>query len=146
MKVHEVMSRNVRLIAPAQTLQAAARLMAEQDVGALPVGESDRLVGMVTDRDIVVRGVAAGRDVSRAAVREVMSSNINYCFEDEDLEKVAEKMAQLQVRRLPILNRDKRLVGIVSLADISRRADEQTSGSALRGVSQPQGAQQRHSH
>src|SRR5690348_1046389 len=139
MEVRQLMSKNVRITAPTESLQTAARLMAEADVGALPVGENDRLVGMITDRDIVVRGLGRGRDPSSTSIRDVMSERIDYCFEDEDVDQIAAKMAQLQVRRLPVLNREKRLVGIVSLGDISRRAEHQISGSALRGVSQPTG-------
>lgn len=137
MKVSELMSRNVQLTSPATTLDAAARSMAESDFGALPVGENDRLIGMITDRDIVVRGIAAGHDPASTSVREVMSSSIKYCFEDEDVHHVADIMGELQVRRLPVVNHDKRLVGIISLGDISRQAEPHVSGSALGNVSRP---------
>ena len=136
MQVNEVMTRTVRLASPNDTLQHAAKLMAEADAGALPVAENDRLIGMLTDRDIAIRGDSHGRDPKRTTVREVMTSEaVRYCFEDENIEHVANNMAQLQVRRLPVLNRDKRLVGIVSLSDLSHRSDASAAGDALRGVS-----------
>jgi CBS domain-containing protein len=146
MEVRELMSKKVCITAPTENLQTAARLMAEADVGALPVGENDRLIGMVTDRDIVVRGLGAGRDPSKTSIRDVMSDGIDYCFEYEDVDQVAMKMAQLQVRRFPVLNRERRLVGIVSLGDISRKAENQISGSALRRVSEPTGSARETTH
>jgi CBS domain-containing protein len=140
MQVNQVMSRQVKLASPTDTLQQAARMMAELDAGVLPVGDNDRLVGMITDRDIAIRGDAEGRDPTKTTVGQVMSPEaVKYCFEDEDVEKVAQNMAQLKVRRLPVVNREKRLVGIVSLGDLSRRADTSAAGDALRGVSQPGG-------
>ena len=136
MLINEVMSHTVRLASPNDTIQRAAQLMAEADAGALPVSENDRLVGMVTDRDIAIRGDARGCDPTTTTVREVMTQEpIKYCYEDEDIEHVARNMAQLQVRRLPVLNREKRLVGIVSLSDLSKRSDASAAGDALRGVS-----------
>ena len=111
MRVAEVMTRNVRLIEPNQTIRDAARLMAEMDAGIMPVREGDRLVGMITDRDIAVRAVAQGRGPD-TPVREVMTDEVKYCFEDEDTAAVERNMAEIQVRRLPVLTRDKRLVGI----------------------------------
>ena len=135
MKVSEVMSPEVELVRPDDTLQTAARLMADIDTGALPVGENDRLVGMVTDRDIAVRGVAAGRVPDKTPVREVMSHDIRYCFEDESAEEAAHKMGSWHVRRLPVLNRDKRLVGIVSLGDLVIGGADQESKKALKEIS-----------
>src|SRR5579863_2083486 len=136
MQINEVMSRTVRVASPDDTLQHAARMMAEADAGALPVAQNDRLIGMITDRDIAIRGDGHGRDPTRTTVREVMTrESVKYCFEDEDIDHVANNMAQLQVRRLPVLNREKRLVGIVSLSDISHRSDASAAGDALRGVS-----------
>jgi CBS domain-containing protein len=113
--------------------------MADIDAGAVPVGENDRLVGMITDRDIAVRAVAQGKGPD-AKVREVMSEEVQYCFEDEDLDEVARNMGEIQVHRLPVVNRDKRLVGIVSLGDIARRgAPGNTTGEALSGISRPGG-------
>ena len=136
MLINEVMTHTVRLASPSDTIQRAAQVMAEADAGALPVSENDRLVGMVTDRDIAIRGDARGCDPTTTTVREVMTQEaVKYCYEDEDIEHVARTMAQLQVRRLPVLNREKRLVGIVSLSDLSKRSDACAAGDALRGVS-----------
>lgn len=138
MKVKEIMSKDVNIASPRDTLQEAARRMAQLDVGSLPVGDNDRLVGMLTDRDIAIRAVAEGLPPS-SPVDQAMSREVKYVFEDEDVDEVAEQMGDLQVRRLPVLNRDKRLVGIVSLGDVSRAAKPKDSGEALRDVSQPRG-------
>ena len=137
MKIRDVMSRDVRLVSPDQTIQEAAHLMEEIDAGALPAGENDRLVGMITDRDIAIRAVACGHGPD-TRVREVMTQEIHYCFEDEDIEDVAEKMSELKVRRLPVLDRNKRLVGIVSLGDIAAQHDE-IAGEAISEISEPGG-------
>ena len=118
------------------TIRDAAKCMRADNVGALPVGESDRLIGMVTDRDIVVRAVAEARSPGNTAVREVMSDGICYCFGDDDAEAAAQIMATHQVRRLPVLNRDKRLVGVTALADLGRSEHEAAQG-ALKDISQP---------
>jgi CBS domain-containing protein len=137
MRVNEVMSRDVKVASPTDTLQQVAKLMADLDAGAIPVAENDRLVGMVTDRDIAIRGDAKGCDPKRTPVREVMTAEkVKYCFEDEEVEQVAQNMAEQQIRRLPVLNRDKRLIGIVSLGDISTGAKAAIAGDALRGVSE----------
>ena len=135
MRVSEAMSRDVRVANPGQSIRDVARTMAEIDAGALPVGENDRLVGMITDRDIAIRAVAQGKG-PETPVREVMSKEVRYCFEDEDLEHVARNMGDIQVRRLPVVNRDKRLGGIVSLGDIAQNEDCETTGEATAGVSQ----------
>jgi len=121
MKISNVMSKDVQLIKSDDTIRSAAALMKKIDAGLLPVTENDKLVGMITDRDIAVRGVAEGKGPD-AKVRDAMSPEVKYCFEDEDVAHVAENMAELQVRRLPVMNRDKRLVGIVSLADLAVEA------------------------
>ncbi len=139
MHVSEVMSHPVRIADPTDTLQQAAQLMAQLDAGSLPVGENDRLIGMVTDRDIAIRGDGRGCDPTRTVVRDVMTKEILYCFEDEDIDRVADNMAMLQVRRLPVLNREKRLIGIVSLGDLARRTPSQTTGDTLRDVCQVSG-------
>ena len=141
MRVSEAMTRDVRVANPGQSIRDAARMMAEIDAGAMPVGENDRLVGMITDRDIAIRAVARGKGPD-TPVREVMSSEVKYCFEDEDLEHVARNMGDLQVRRLPVVNREKRLVGIVALGDIARKEDHATTGQAAAAVSQPGGKHQ----
>ena len=138
MRVSEAMTREVRVANPGQTIRDVAKIMAEIDAGAIPVGENDRLVGMITDRDIAIRAVARGKGPD-TPVREVMSGELKYCFEDEELERVAKNMGDIQVRRLPVMNRDKRLVGIVSLADIAQNEDTETTGETTAGVSQPGG-------
>lgn len=136
MKVSKTMTREVRLANPSQSICEAAQLMADLDVGALPVADNDRLVGMLTDRDIAVRAVAAGRGPD-TPVRDIMSSEVLYCFEDQEIEDVTRNMADVQVRRLPVLNRDKRLVGIVSLGDIACGGDARDKAAqALSGISQ----------
>lgn len=142
MKVSECMSTDVRICAPDDTIEQAARTMREIDAGALPVGENDRLVGMITDRDIAVRAVAEGRGPD-TTVRDAMSKEIRFCFDDEDVEEVAEHMADLKVRRLPVLNREKRLIGIVSLGDLSL-SDGEASGEALSEISEPGGMHSQH--
>ena len=138
-KVSDVMSKDVKLASPEDTVQQAARQMSEQDTGALPVGENDRLVGMVTDRDLAVRAAAAGKDPSKTKLREVMSGEPRYVFEDETVEKAAASMAEQQVQRMPVLNREKRLVGIVSVGDLARDAGGGVAGKALAGISRPGG-------
>lgn len=110
--------------------------MRDDNIGSLPVADGDRLVGYVTDRDIVVRGLAEGRSAG-THIHDVMTDRVLYCFEDEDVEDVASNMAHNQVRRLPVLNRDKRLVGIVALGDIATKGDEESAEDALEGVSRP---------
>ena len=139
MQVSAAMNSYVKIATPDQTIRDAARLMAQIDAGSLPVGDNDRLAGMITDRDIAIRAVAAGKGPD-TPVREVMTREVKYCFEDDDLEDVAQEMAELKVRRMPVLNHDKRLVGILSLGDIALAADEvDTAGTALSGISEPGG-------
>jgi len=133
MNIHDLMTKNVELIDPGTNLRAAAQRMRDEDIGALPVGENDRLVGMVTDRDIVARGVASDRAPSECTVRDVMSEGVYYCFEDEDAQRASDVMAEHKVRRLPVLNREKRLVGIVAMADLAR---DGAVGDALKQVSE----------
>jgi CBS domain-containing protein len=138
MKVRECMSHDVLVANPAQTIAEAARMMSECDSGVLPVGDDDRLVGMITDRDIVIRAVARnlGNDTP---IRDVMSKDkVLYCYEEDDIENTAENMADQQVRRLPVLNRDKRLVGIISLGDISKGTEDK-AGKAEAGITRPGG-------
>ena len=139
MNVSSCMSTDVRLTSPAETIRDAARTMKELDAGALPVGENDRLVGMITDRDIAVRAVAEGKGPD-TTVRDVMSREVLYCFEDESLADVAQQMRELQIRRMVVLTRDKRLCGIISLGDLARGDDDsQRTGRTLMGVSEPGG-------
>lgn len=138
MKIRDVMTPDVRTVAPEATIREAAQIMAETDVGMLPVANEERLVGIVTDRDIAVRAVAAGRGPD-ALVKETMSAEIKYCFEDDDLSEVCENLAGQQLRRLPVVDRDKNLVGIVSLSDFARKSDGDGVGEALEGITQPGG-------
>jgi predicted transcriptional regulator len=131
------MTAHPRCVSPDNNLVEAAGLMREMDVGALPICDNDRLAGMVTDRDIVLRGTADGRDPNSATVRDVMSPGIFYVFADQDVEEAARIMEEKQIRRLPVLNREKRLVGIVSLGDVAVSSSPAFSGTALRDVSQP---------
>jgi CBS domain-containing protein len=137
MQVSEAMTENVKIANPKQTIRDAARMMVEADIGILPVGENDRLVGMITDRDIIARAVAAGGGPD-TTIGKVMSREVKYCFADEDVADAAENMADLKVRRLPVLDRDKRLVGILSLADIAL-ADGGSARDALCVISEPGG-------
>jgi CBS domain-containing protein len=137
MQVEELMTRDVTMASPDETLRRAARRMAELDVGALPVGENDRLIGMVTDRDIAVRGIAEGKG-PKAKVREVMTPAVKYCFADQSVDEVAANMADIQLHRLPVVDRDKRLVGILSLCDIAVSDDDPDHAmKALSGISRP---------
>jgi CBS domain-containing protein len=138
MRVSEAMTRDVRVANPGQSIRDVAKIMAEIDAGSMPVGENDRLVGMITDRDIAIRAVAKGKGPD-TPVSEVMSKEVKYCFEDEDLEHVAKNMGDIRVRRLPVVSRDKRLVGIVSLGDVAQNEDSETTGVTTAGVSQPGG-------
>ena len=139
MKVSDAMTRDVRLANPDQTIQDAAKMMSDVDAGVLPVGENDRLVGMITDRDIAVRAVAQGKG-PQTLVREVMTDHVHYCFDDEDTGEVTRKMAGSQVRRLPVVNRDKRLVGILSIGDLATGRESAEAGEALSDISRPGGA------
>jgi CBS domain-containing protein len=139
MRVNEAMTSDVQIANPNQSIQDAAQTMAAIDAGVLPVGENDRLVGIITDRDIAVRAVAKGLSPS-TKVREVMSEGeVMYCYEDEDLEDVAQNMADIKVRRLPVLNRAKRLVGIISVGDIAVADGPDSAGDAICGISEPGG-------
>jgi CBS domain-containing protein len=135
-KIKDVMSRDVQVISPDATIAEAARSMRDGDFGMMPVGENDRMVGAISDRDIAVRAVAEGLD-GKTKVREVMSDGIHWVYEDESTERAAQVMAQHQIRRLPIVNRDKRLVGIVALGDVAvRERKVKPAAEALCGISE----------
>jgi CBS domain-containing protein len=142
MKVREAMTPDVCLATPDQTICDAAKAMAQIDAGSLPVEQDDRLVGVITDRDIAIRAVAEGKSPN-TKVRDVMSNEVLYCFEDQDIDEVVRNMGAVKVRRLPVLNRQKRLVGIISLGDLARNYDSTMEEKALRDLSSPGGA---HSH
>jgi len=133
-----MMTTEVEVIHPDQTLAEAAEKMKALDVGPLPVCDGERLVGMITDRDITVRATAAGRDPKSTRVRDVMTEQIFYCFEDDSLEQAAEILERAQIRRMPVLNQAKRLVGIVALGDLAVQSeDEELVGEVLGRVSEP---------
>jgi CBS domain-containing protein len=136
-QVREIMSKDLKIVSPQDTIEKAARLMASTDCGVLPVGENGRLLGVVTDRDITLRAVSKGSSPNRCTVREVMSSKIKYVFEDEATHLAGHDMSKLQVRRLLVLNRQKRLVGIVSLGDLALKHDGPAAASALKQISRP---------
>ena len=138
MQVSEAMSDDVKIANPNQSIRDAARLMAEIDAGILPVGENDKLVGVITDRDIAIRAVGADKGPA-TPIREIMSKDVKYCFEDDDLDDIAQNMADIKVRRLLVLNREKRLVGILSLGDMALTDGPSNAGSALCGISEPGG-------
>ena len=138
MRVSDAMTTAVKIASPQTTIAEAARVMGEIDAGVLPVGDNDRLVGMLTDRDIAIRAVAAGKGPN-TTVGEVMSQEVKYCYADQDLDEVLNNMAELKVRRLPVLNRDKRLVGILSLGDVALVDDPDATGEALSEISEPGG-------
>lgn len=136
MKIKDIMSHDVRTVKPTDTVQHAAEIMAQTDVGALPVAEDDRLIGMITDRDIVTRGVAQGKAPGQCSVRDVMSAGVKYVYQDESTDDLARNMSDLQVRRLPVMSREKRLVGIVSIADLATtRGRTRETQKAISGVS-----------
>ena len=138
MQLKEIMTREPVVIAPDTTLKDAAATMRDLDSGVVPVGEHDRLVGMLTDRDITVRATAEGKDPGSTPVREVMTEKIVYCYEDDDLEAAARKMEEHQIRRLIVLDRDKRLVGIASLGDLAvHTPSDRLAGEVTEAVSEP---------
>jgi CBS domain-containing protein len=138
MKVSECMSHEIMAAAPEHTIQLAARTMNDLAAGFLPVCDDSRVVGVLTDRDIAVRGVAAGLS-PHASVRDVMTEEVKYCFDDDDTDEVLENMGEIQVRRLPVVNREKRLVGIVSLSDLARGAERSKVGETLDEIAEPSG-------
>lgn len=138
MQVSEAMTRAVRVAKAEESIEHAARLMASLDAGVLPVADDNRLVGMITDRDIAVRAVAQGKG-PETPVRDVMTDDIRYCFEDQEIDEVTRNMGDAQVRRLPVLNQDKQLVGILSLGDVAVTAADGVAGQALMGISRPGG-------
>ena len=141
MKVSEVMTLDVQTVRPDQPVQDAASFMLTANAGSIPVTDGDRLIGMITDRDIAVRGVAKGYGPD-TPVRELMSDEIICARDDDDVEDIASRMSEAQVRRLPVIDRDERLCGIVSLGDLSRETDDDIAREALEGVSEPSGRHQ----
>jgi len=141
MKVSECMTSKVETVRADQTVQEAANFMLQADAGSIPVVDGDRLIGMITDRDIAVRGIAKGNGPD-TLVRELMTDDLVVARTDEDIEEVARKMSAAQVRRLPVIDKDERLCGIISLGDLARETDDETAEQALEGVTQPGGQHQ----
>src|SRR5438874_12438556 len=136
MKVKEVMHKGVDWVSPTTPVSELAKLMREHDIGSIPIGENDRLIGMVTDRDIVCKGLASNNfDARRATARDVMTEGIHCCREDEDLAKAVRHMETLKVRRLPVINKSKRMVGILSLGDVSHSASSDLVSECVKSVS-----------
>lgn len=139
------MTRDVAIAGPEQSIRDVAQMMGRLDAGAVPVGDDGRLVGIITDRDIAIRGVALGKGPD-TKIRDVMSAEVKYCFDDEEVEHVLKNMGDLQVRRLPVLNREKRLVGIVSIGDLATNGETAEAGGALRDISRAGGEHSQTAH
>src|SRR4029077_294424 len=138
MKVSDAMSRDVQVTSPTQSIRNAAKVMAKIDAGVLPVGENDRLIGIITDRDIAIRAVAEGK-APTTKVRDIMSDEVLYCFEDQDLDEAARNMSIMKIRRLPVVNRDRRLVMITAFGDVWANEDPSTQMQAICELSEPGG-------
>ena len=137
-KLRDIMTRNVEIIAPKATVQEAAKKMKDLNVGALPVCDGDKLTGMLTDRDLVMRILAEGRNPKTVTVSDAISTDVVFCFEDDSVEKASQLMAQHQIRRLPVMSSTKRLVGIVTLGDLAvHGTNPEASGDVLQQVSTP---------
>lgn len=134
MKVSECMTRDVKVAAPGDSLRTAAIAMAEHDTGFLPIGENDRLLGVITDRDIAIRAVGTGASPD-SSVEQAMSSDVRYCYDDDDVDAVLKTMGEQQIRRMPVVDRDKRLVGVISLGDAATDATATKAGQALSDIS-----------
>lgn len=138
MLIRDLMTEHVQCIGPADTLQDAASKMRDLDIGALPVCQNDQLIGMVTDRDITIRCAAVGKSPQQMKVQDAMTTDTAFCFADEDMSVAADLMEERQIRRLPVLDRDKHIIGIVSLGDLAtRQGDERLGGEVLNEISQP---------
>ena len=135
MKVQEIMTTNVECVGPETGVRELSSKMKTLDVGFLPICENDKLIGTVTDRDIVIRGIAAGKDIGTCTARDVMTKDVFWCFEDQDVKEAAEQMRKKEVKRMLILSKDKRLTGVVSIGDISK-VEEKESGKTLKNISE----------
>ena len=136
-QVHELMTRGVRTMAPGDSVTRAAQAMDELDVGVIPVCDGNKLLGVITDRDIAVRGVARGIALEQSPVKEIMSDDVCWCYADDDVDDALEKMSAAQVRRLPVVDRDKRLVGILSIGDVAAKGNAKSTGEPLGSISEP---------
>ncbi len=137
MKVKEIMTENPKVIQPGTSIKEAAGIMRDLDVGVLPIADGDNMSGILTDRDIVIRAVAEGKDPGEVKAGEIASGDITWCYEDEDVEEVSGKMKKDKIRRLPVVNREDKLVGIVSLGDLAVEGSEEMAGETLEEVSTP---------
>jgi CBS domain-containing protein len=137
MKLREIMTSEVEVIHPNDTLQTAARKMHDRDIGFLPVCDGDRLIGVLTDRDLITRALAEGTESKAILGRDLVTSPAIYCFDDQNVDEAAKLMHDNQIRRLVILNRDKRMVGVISLGDLAMNIDDKKSGDVLQSVSEP---------
>jgi CBS domain-containing protein len=136
-KVSDVMTRHPRTLSPSDTVVVAAMAMDELDVGSIPVCQGDQLVGIVTDRDIVVRGLAQGRLPTNIALNDVMTTDVHCCFEDQSIDEVLDQMSDAQIRRVPVLDHERHLVGMLSLGDLAVKTDGVGAGQALEVISEP---------
>jgi CBS domain-containing protein len=134
-QIREIMTKQSTYINPTTTLQEAAKIMKNKDIGFLPVADNDHIVGVITDRDIVTRSLTQGTALTGTTVQEAMTKKCLYCYENDTVEQVSENMAKNQVRRLPVMNSSKRLVGIISLGDIATHGNKQAAGQALTSIS-----------
>jgi predicted transcriptional regulator len=135
MKVHEMMHKGIESVAPETSVVTLAKMMMQHDIGAIPVGENDQLIGMVTDRDIIVRAVANGKDISKLTARDVMTKGMIYCQDSEEVGDAVRIMESKKVRRLPVLNENKRMVGMLSLGDVSHAASHEIAAVVMKAVS-----------
>jgi CBS domain-containing protein len=140
MKLREIMSDNVEVIYPDDTLQTAAEKMRDRDIGFLPVCDGERLIGVLTDRDLITRALADGLEVKAMLGRDLVTSPAIYCFDDQSVDEAAKLMHDNQIRRLVVLSRDKQMVGVISLGDLAMTADDKLSGDVLQSVSEPMSA------
>lgn len=133
-QIKDIMIPSIKWMSPDSPVSKIAQTMRDMDVGFIPLAENDRMIGMVTDRDITVRAIAAGKNPESTAARDIMTPKTYYCYDDQDIEEVCNNMGEIQVRRLPVVNRDKRLVGIVSLGDLSQSASRPNVGQAQQQI------------
>lgn len=136
-QVRDVMTNNTLWLSPTATMQEAAQLMADNNLGFLPVAENDRMIGMMTDRDMVTRGMAQNLEAQSTQIRDVMTPKTYYCYDDQTSTEICQNMAELQIRRMPVVNRDKRLVGVVSFGDLAQSTEAQLIGQAEQQITAP---------
>ena len=133
-QIKDVMSNNFKFMAPDSPVSQVAEQMRDMDCGFMPLAENDKMIGMITDRDITIRAVAEGKNPADVKAREIMTAKTYYCYDDQDVEEVCNNMGEIQVRRLPVVNRDKRLVGIVSMGDLAQSASRPNVGQTQQQI------------